>query len=248
MQGHWFSTQVSSTVAAAFLASLVEFVEALTIVLAVGTTRGWKPALSGAFVGTALLSALVLTFGPALQLIPLNHLQLVIGILLLIFGFGWLKKAILRSAGVIAFRDEGKIYKKEIQILSGPHAAARGIVGDPVAFLASFKAVVLEGLEVVFIVLATGGAAHHLRAAAIGAAAAGVLVLGVGVIVHRPLTRVPENALKFWVGILLCSFGAFWTAEGLGFSWPGDDLFLLVLAGILATASFVAIRVIRKRT
>lgn len=231
-----------TAVLAAFLASLVEFVEALTIVLAVGTTRGWRPALLGAALGAILLALLVIVFGPALQRIPLTTLQLVVGVLLLLFGMRWLRKAILRAAGVIGMHDEAAIYVRETTALSRDETAAGTTRVAPqrldyVATLASFKAVTLEGLEVIFIVIATG-AGGMLMAASLGAAAAGVIVILVGIALRRPLARVPENTLKFAVGVLLSAFGVFWIGEGLRFAWPGEDLALLglVLGFLLISA------------
>jgi uncharacterized membrane protein len=231
---------------AAFLASLVEFVEALTIVLAVGTTRGWRPALLGAGLGIVMLTGMTLLFGPALQAIPIHWLQLVIGLLLLLFGMRWLRKAILRASGALALHDEVKIYAKEVDLLSQRHPTRGALFRDKVAVLTAFKAVVLEGLEVVFIVLATGSAAHAMVAASVGAAAAGMLIVGLGILLHRPLARVPENTLKFSVGILLSTFGAFWTGEGFGFSWPGEDLSILGLAAAYVVASLFCIVLIRR--
>jgi Ca2+/H+ antiporter, TMEM165/GDT1 family len=210
----------------AFLASLVEFVEALTIVLAVGVTRGWRSALLGTLGGIVLLAALVLGFGPALAMVPLAVLRLVIGVLLLLFGLRWLRKAILRSAGVIALHDEERIFDKQRTAL-GSATSSRRI--DVLGFVTSFKAVVLEGLEVVFIVIAVGATAGALVPATVGAAAAGAIVIGTGAIVHQPLSRVPENTLKFVVGILLSSFGTFWTGEAFGVVWPGADLSVIFL-------------------
>jgi Ca2+/H+ antiporter, TMEM165/GDT1 family len=224
---------------AAFLASLVEFVEALTIVLAVGTTRGWRPALIGAAAGALFLIVLTSAFGPALQRVPITSLQLVVGVLLLLFGMRWLRKAILRMAGVIGLHDEAAIYAKEQALLTRNGSASGAIRPrlDRVALAASFKAVTLEGLEVIFIVIATG-AGGQLLAAALGALAAGVIVILAGIALHRPLTRVPENALKFAVGVLLSAFGVFWIGEGLQFPWPGEDL---ALPGLIAAFATVAL-------
>jgi len=224
---------------AAFLASLVEGVEALTIVLAVGTTRGWRPALTGAGAGALVLTVVTLAAGPALQRIPLESLQLVIGVLLLLFGVSWLRKAILRASGVIGLHDEAAIYAQEKAVL------ARDRAGYRMALLTALKAVVLEGLEVIFIVIAMG--AHGLLApAAIGAVLAASLVTLAGFALHRPLARVPENSLKFAVGVLLSAFGVFWFGEGLGYSWPGRDLALLGLIGAIAVLALVAVALVRR--
>jgi uncharacterized membrane protein len=218
-----------TAVLAAFLASLVEFVEALTIVLAVGTTRGWRSALLGASTGAVLLVVLTLAFGPALQRVPLASLQLVIGTLLLLFGMRWLRKAMLRAAGVLALHDEDAIFAREVAGLStGVQSPAARAMIDRIGFATSAKAVVLEGLEVIFIVIATG-AGGQLGAATLGAALAGILVIAAGLALHRPLARVPENALKYSVGVLLSAFGVFWIGEGLGLPWPGEDLALIAL-------------------
>ncbi|MGN6390777.1 MAG: COG4280 domain-containing protein [Gemmatimonadales bacterium] len=236
-----------TVVLAAFLASLVQFVEALTIVLAVGTVRGWRPALIGAAAGTAFLALLVLAFGPALDRVPITTLQLMVGILLLLFGMRWLRKAILRSAGVIGLHDEAAIFEEERAALRASAGTSGGRSGlDGVAVATAFKAVTLEGLEVIFIVIAAG-AGGMLLPATVGAAVAGALVILAGLVLHRPLARVPENTLKFGVGLLLSAFGVFWIGEGLGFPWPGEDLALFgLLAGFLAV-SVLAVVVARGR-
>lgn len=235
-----------AVVAAAFLASLVEFVEALTIVLAVGTVRGWRPALVGAGVGVLLLVGLVAIFGPLLSRLPITWLQLVVGMLLLLFGMRWLRKAVLRSAGIIALHDEAAIFDQETKSLQGG-GVSRG-PWDPIALVTSFKAVVLEGLEVIFIVIAVGSAGGTLIPATVGAGAALVLVVAVGLVVHRPLARVPENTLKFAVGVLLSGFGVFWIGEGAGLAWPGEDLAIVgLIAGFMA-AALLAVRVARRAT
>jgi uncharacterized membrane protein len=234
------------SVLAAFLGSLVEFVEALTIVLAVGTVRGWRPALLGTLAGVVLLAGMVLLLGPLLQHIRIGLLQLVVGVLLLLFGMRWLRKAILRTAGIIPLHDEAAAYASETAQLraAGPVAT---LLLDPIAVVTTFKAVVLEGIEVVFIVIAVGAAGNMLVPASLGAAVAGVLVVALGLILHRPLARVPENALKFAVGVLISAFGIFWVGEGLGFGWPGQDLAIVVLAAVLLVVALVASRLARRQ-
>ncbi len=232
--------------AASFLGSLVEFVETLTIVLAVGTVRGWRPALIGTGAGIAVLTAIVAAAGPALGLIPLFAIQIVVGALLLVFGLRWLRKAALRATGIIPLHDEVKVYARETEIMRAtPHA--RHPWWDTVAVVASFKAMVLEGLEIVFIVIAVGTTGNMLVPASVGAAAAGVLVLLVGIRLQRPLARVPENTLKWAVGILLSAFGTFWMGEGLGAHWPGGDLSIFAIASALLIGSLAFVTVARRR-
>lgn len=233
--------------AASFLASLVECVEALTIVLAVGAVRGWRPALAGAGLAGSVLVLLVVVFGSGLSLVPLPLLQTAIGVLLLLFGMRWLRKAILRAGGVIARRDEAANYTSEVRLL---RTAASAGGWDPIGIATSFKAVALEGVEVVFIVIAVGAAGGALGAATAGALAAAALVAAIGFLLHRPLAQVPENALKFAVGIMLSSFGTFWIGEGYGAQWPAGDLSLLgLIAGYLVAAALAvwAVRHVRRR-
>jgi len=227
----------------AFLASIVEFVEALTIVLAVGVTRGWRSATLGSLAASALLALLIIAFGPALARFPIAVLQLVIGILLLFFGLRWLRKAVLRYAGAIALHDEATIYAKQMRLLAAERGAPEKI--DWIGFITAFKAVALEGLEVVFIVIAVGATAGALVYASAGAALAGIFVIGAGFALHRPLATVPENTLKFCVGIMLSAFGTFWTGEGLHVAWPGADLILLALVAGFSAASGIAYLVAR---
>jgi uncharacterized membrane protein len=223
--------------AAAFLASLVEFVEALTVVLAVGVTRGWPGALTGAASALGLLLVLVAILGPALTLIPLAIVQLAVGTLLLLFGMRWLRKAILRAAGVIPIHDEAAAYAAETAAMRALGGAARN--WDKIAFLAAFKITMLEGVEVVFIVIAVGaGGVGLLLPAGLAALAALLVVVLLGLILHRPLARVPENTLKFVVGVLLSAFGAFWVGEGLHVRWLGQDWAIL---GLVAGFGLVAL-------
>ncbi|HEY6457398.1 MAG TPA: hypothetical protein VIY90_19145 [Steroidobacteraceae bacterium] len=210
------------SVVAAFLASLVEFVEALTVVLAVGTVRGWRGALAGSGGGLCVLIALVIVLGPALAQIPLQSIQLTVGALLLLFGMRWLRKAVLRSAGVIALHDEEAAFATQTASLQQATRAARG--WDGIAIATAFKITLLEGVEVVFIVIAVGaGGVGLLIPASAGAIAALIVVVMLGVLIHKPLSMIPENALKFAVGVLLTAFGTFWVGEGMGLEWPGQD-------------------------
>jgi uncharacterized membrane protein len=223
------------SILAAFFASLVEFVEALTVILAVGSERGWRDALGGSGAALVLLMGLVATLGPALTHIPLTIAQFVVGIMLVLFGLRWLRKAILRAVGVIPLHDEGAVFAKET-------ARLRSLGGrsgmDRIAFATSFQITMLEGMEVIFIVVAIGaGGPGLLLPASVGALAALLAVMALGLTVHRPLANVPENTLKFAVGVLLSGFGTFWMGEGLGISWPGGDWALLTLCvGFLTTA------------
>lgn len=233
-------------VSAAFLASLVEVVEAFTIVLAVGTLRGWRPAALGTMAGLAVLVVLVVALGPLLDQVPIHLLQFGIGVLLLLFGLRWLRKAILRAAGIIPLHDEERAFANEQMALQEETRRDQSRA-DWIAGLAAFKAVVLEGVEVVFIVIAVGAGGDLIVAASIGAVAACVLVLVVGIMVHRPLARVPENTLKFVVGIMLSSFGVFWTGEGLGVAWPGQDVAIPVMALAFLTFSAAVVAWLRRR-
>jgi uncharacterized membrane protein len=226
-------------VGAAFLASMVEVVEAFTIVLAVATLRGWRPAALGAAGGLALLAAIVLVLGPLLDHVPISSLQLAIGIMLLLFGMGWLRKASLRAAGVIALHDEEAIFAAEAAELSEQARQRERNLGWA-AGITALKAVLLEGLEVVFIVIAVGAGRGLLLPAGLGALAACAVVLAAGAIVHRPLSRVPEYTLKYGVGVMLSAFGVFWTGEGLGIPWPGGDLALLLFAALFLGAGLLA--------
>jgi len=213
---------------AAFMASAVEVVEAFTIVLAVSVVQGIRPALIGSLAALLVLVVAVAVFGPLLTLVPIHGLQLVIGVLLLVFGLGWLRKAVLRAGGALPLHDETAAYDIETRALRGASGAT---AADWLAGLAAFKAVLLEGTEVVFIVLAVGARPGLLLPAAVGAAAACILVLVAGLALRAPLSRVPENSLKFAVGALLTGFGVFWCSEGLGAPPPGGDWAILFLIG-----------------
>jgi uncharacterized membrane protein len=234
-----------STIVSAFLASSVEAVEALTVVLAVGVVRGWRSALVGTLAALFLLFALVAIFGRALGQVPVSALQLVVGALLLLFGMRWLRKAMLRSAGGIDLRDEAAIYQGEIDALGSDGAGGQTsrTVWDPIAIVTAFKAVTLEGIEVIVIVIALGAVQGLLIPASIGALAACLLVVVAGGVLHRPLSRVPENSLKFVVGILMSAFGLFWFGEGIGLQWPYEDAAILGLMGMLAIASGLGVKI-----
>jgi uncharacterized membrane protein len=228
---------------AAFLACAVEMVEALTIVLAVGVTRGWRSALYGTAVALTALTIVVATLGPAIAHLPIEALRLVVGGLLLIFGLQWLRKAILRASGLLALHDEASTYETEIAALrADDHPRGH----DWYAFTISFKGVFLEGLEVAFIVVTFGGSQHDIGLASMGAAAALVIVLVAGTVVHAPLSRVPENTLKFGVGVMLSAFGMFWFSEGLGVSWPGGDAAILGLVAFVLVLSLSLVALFRR--
>ena len=232
-------------VGATFLASAVEAVEALTIVLAVGVVRGWRSTLFGTGAATAVLAAIVAVLGPALRLIPITTLRLVVGALLLAFGLQWLRKAILRASGYKPLHDEAAAFRREREEAG---AASRGTASmDWYSFTVAFKGVLLEGLEVVFIVVTFGSTQGRLGIAAAAAAGAVVLVVAVGAFVRGPLERVPENTLKFGVGVLLTSFGIFWGAEGAGVEWPGSDLAILGLVAFLGLTSVLLTRKLRRQ-
>jgi uncharacterized membrane protein len=224
-------------VVAVFLACAVEAVEALTIVLAVGVSRGWRSAVQGVLTGLVVLGVIVAALGPALTVVPLNALRLVVGGLLLVFGLGWLRKAILRASGWKSLHDEDAIYARELASARTAQSGRRVLVADWYAFTLSFKGVLLEGLEVAFIVLTFGANQGSIPLAALGAAAAVLLVTAAGFAVRSPLARVPENTLKFVVGVLLTSFGTFWGAEGAGAHWPGSDAALLAVIALVAVVA-----------
>jgi uncharacterized membrane protein len=233
-------------VASAFLASAVEFVEALTIVLAAGLTRGWRSSLTGLAAATVVLAAIVAALGPTLKLIPIDALRLVVGALLLAFGLQWLRKAILRASGYKALHDEDEIFAREAAEARAAGSEVRAGL-DWYGFTLAFKGVLLEGLEVAFIVITFGSTQGNIGLAAIGAGAALVLVAVVGVLVHAPLSRVPENTMKFAVGVMLTTFGIFWSTEGAGAHWPGSDASLPGVLGFVILLSFGAVTLLRRR-
>jgi uncharacterized membrane protein len=233
-------------VLSSFLASAVEMVEALTIVLAAGVTRGWRSALVGVGAATLALAAIVAALGPALTVVPIDSLRLVVGALLLVFGLQWLRKAILRASGFKALHDESAAYAHEVEAARDASREERAGL-DWYGFVLSFKGVFLEGLEVAFIVLTFGSTQGSIPLAAAGAAAAVVLVAGVGVAVRAPLARVPENAMKFAVGVMLTTFGIFWTTEGVGVDWPGGDAALPVVLAFVIVSSFALVALLRRR-
>jgi uncharacterized membrane protein len=230
-----------------FVATVVEMVEALTIVLAVGVSRSWRQALQGAFAALAVLVLLVAVFGVSLAtMVPLNLLQLVVGLGLLFFGLSWLRKAVWRAAGLRPHRDEAAAFDRlvgRLQIGSDP-----GRAFDPVAFFAAFKGVFLEGFEAAIIAITFGAAAQRLWVAFASAGIAVAVVAILGVVVHSPLARVPENAMKLGVGVLLSSFGTFWVVEGFGFEWPGSELAVAYIAAAYSVATLVLVRLLARST
>jgi uncharacterized membrane protein len=241
------NTGTTLVVAGAFLASAVEMVEALTIVLGVGVVRGWRSTLIGAGAAGIVLAVLVAALGPALGSIPIGTLRLIVGALLLTFGLQWLRKAILRSSGYKELHDEEETFQSErAQAAVARDDRRAGL--DWYSFTVAFKGVLLEGLEVVFIVIAFGSAQGQLGLAAVGAGVALVVVVIAGVLAKGPLSRVPENTIKFVVGLLLTSFGSFWSAEGAGVDWPGDELSLLGVIAFFALVSLVLVRTLRRKS
>jgi uncharacterized membrane protein len=232
---------------AVFLACAVEGVEAVTIVLAAGITRGWRSAWTGVAAGLLVLAVVVATLGPALTALPIGVLRLVVGGLLLVFGLQWLRKAILRASGFKALHDEAAIYAEELAALRTVGAERPGI--DPFGFTVSFKGVLLEGLEVAFIVVTLGSNEHNVPIAVIAAVAAVVVVVVAGVAARAPLSRVPENTLKYAVGVMLTSFGIFWGTEGAGASWPGGDAAIpVIIVVVLASSIALTVALRRQRT
>src|SRR5919201_104437 len=240
------STSTFLIVAGAFLACAVEMVEALTIVLGVGVVRGWRSTLIGVAAAGVVLAVLVAALGPALSHIPIDALRLVVGALLLAFGLQWLRKAILRSSGFKDLHDEDEAFRRARERAAAAGQEARAGL-DWYSFTVAFKGVLLEGLEVVFIVIAFGSAQRHLGLAVAGAGAAFVVVVGAGALARGPLSRVPENTIKFAVGVLLTTFGCFWAAEGAGIDWPGDELSLLAVLAFFVVLSVALVRLLRRR-
>jgi len=237
------SGQALGLAVSVFLACAVEAVEALTIVLAVGTTRSWRSALTGTLAAVIALVAATAILGPRLTSLPIDTLRLVVGGLLLVFGLQWLRKAILRGAGLQSRHDEEKIFREETAAAKAAGAPDDGL--DAYAFTIAFKGVLLEGLEVVFIALTFGANQHRVGLAAAAAATAVILVAALGFLIHAPLARVPENAMKFSVGVMLTSFGIFWGAEGAGAAWPGGDTALLVIVPTVLSFSLLLVRSFR---
>ena len=231
---------------AVFLACAVEAVEATTIVLAAGTARDWRSATSGLVAGIVVLAAITAALGPAVTKLPLPALRLFVGALLLVFGLQWLRKAILRASGHKELHDEDAIYKKQMAAAQSASSQRLGLVPDGYAFTLSFKGVLLEGLEVVFIALTFGANAKDIPLAALAALVAVVAVGLVGLAVRAPLARVPENTMKFVVGIMLTAFGTFWGAEGAGAKWPGSDAALLVIAPAIGCFALLLVALLRR--
>jgi Ca2+/H+ antiporter, TMEM165/GDT1 family len=241
----WAHTGTS--VIASFLASLVECIEALTVVLAVGSVRGWRSALIGSATAIAVLLVIIAALGTALTHIPLQILQLTVGALLLLFGLRWLRKAILRAAGLIGLHDEQAAFAKNTEAMR--HLTDNPTQWDKIAFAAAFNITMLEGTEVVFIVVAIGaGRAGMLLPASLGAVAALLVIIVLGIVLHRPLAKVPENTLKFIVGVLLSAFGTFWVGEGIGLPWPASDWSILDLIAAYLAIALILIPICRSRS
>ena len=238
---------LGTSIVASFLASLVECVEALTVVLAVGSVRGWRSALFGSAAAVGVLLVIIATLGTALTHIPLPIIQLVVGTLLLLFGLRWLRKAILRSAGLIPLHDEQAAFAKNAEAMR--HLGSGHAGWDKIAFAAAFNITMLEGTEVVFIVIAIGtGHTGMLLPASLGAVAALLVIVALGLILHRPLARIPENMLKFVVGVLLSAFGTFWVGEGMNLAWPGADWSILALIAAYLLLALTMIPLCRRQS
>lgn len=230
-----------------FLACAVEAVEATTIVLAAGTARDWKSALLGTGAGFGVLALVIVSIGPSISHLPMNGLRLIVGTLLLVFGLQWIRKAILRASGYKALHDEEKIFQDELAAARKAKEGQKFGVADWYAFTLSFKGVLLEGLEVAFIVLTFGTIQHQVGLASLGALAAVVIVAIAGFALRKPLAQVPENTMKFIVGIMLTSFGIFWGAEGAGALWPSADAYLLGIIPYVTFVSFLLVQLLKAR-
>jgi uncharacterized membrane protein len=233
-------------IVAVFLASSVEMVEALTIVVAAGVSRGWRSAFEGVAAALAVLGVIIAALGPAIvHWVPIDSLRVVVGAILLVFGLQWLRKAVLRATGFKDKHDEDAIFAEHVKEMEAQRPRPSG--RDPVGFAVAFKGVFLEGLEVVIIVLTLGTTDHNLGLAALAAGAAAVIIAGIGLVVAKQLAGVPENAMKMGVGLMLVSFGSFWSGEGLGVHWPGRDLAIPVLVGVYGAVAFVVVRALGAR-
>lgn len=230
-----------------FIATLVEAVEALTIVLAAGLAKGWKPARRGTLLGLATVALVILAFGPLFLQFPVELLRLIVGLLSLIFGLQWLRKAILRSSGFKEMHDEEKIFARELAEAKKAKSKSTNFVGDWYAFTISYKAVVIEGIEVAFLVVTFGALQNKIFVASLAAGLAVLIVIASGFFLHKPLTKVPENSMKFVVGIILTTFGIFWSTEGVGLDWTIADLVLIPLGLLIAGISYTLILVLRAR-
>jgi uncharacterized membrane protein len=230
---------------AVFGACAVEGVEAVTVVLAAGVTRGWRSALAGVAAALLALAGIVAALGPALTVLPIDALRLVVGGMLLVFGLQWLRKAVLRASGFKALHDEEAIFAAELAAARGAGREPGGI--DAYGFTVSFKGVLLEGLEVAFIVVTVGSSEHNVSLTALAALAAVAVVVVAGLAARAPLSRVPENTLKYGVGVMLTAFGTFWGAEGAGARWPGGDAAILALIGFTLASSLALVAVQRRR-
>jgi uncharacterized membrane protein len=230
------------------LACAVEAVEATTVVVAMGTARDWRSALTGVAAALLLLAGTVVALGPAIAAVPLDDLRLVVGAVLLIFGLQWLRKAVLRASGHKALHDEDAVFREQLAAAQSASRQRRGQIADWYGFTVSFKSVVLEGLEVVFIVITFGASAHNIPLAVAAALIAVIVVAGAGAAIRAPLSRVPENTMKFVVGVLLCAFGTFWGAEGAGATWPGSDAAILVLVLLYGGVALLLATALRDRS
>jgi uncharacterized membrane protein len=230
-----------------FLACAVEAVEATTIVLAAGTARDWKSALLGTGAGLGVLGVIIVAIGPSISSLPMNGLRLFVGTLLLVFGLQWIRKAILRSSGYKALHDEEKIFQEELAAARKAKEGKRFGVADWYAYTLSFKGVLLEGLEVAFIVLTFGTIQHQVTLASIAALAAVLIVAVSGFALRKPLARVPENTMKFVVGIMLTSFGIFWGAEGAGAIWPSADAYLFAIVPFVTVVSLILVQLLKAK-